>query len=205
MPTDDVEAVIERELALLTPQVRGSAARLDDLLAPDFVEIGASGRRWTRDELIAVMVAETTADRPVPEYSEMSGRIIGPGLVLLTYVSEVEGRRARRSSLWRRSAEGWQVLHHQGTPSRPSTDELVPSRLPSPAWLIARSTRSCAPASPRSTWPPRPSTTSMRCTSADVVQPPHDTEFGAGVGSSTFTTRDPEGNLWTFGTYRGAA
>lgn len=40
---------------------------------------------------------------------------------------------------------------------------------------------------------------------ADVVQPPRDTEFGSGVGSYTFTTRDPEGNLWTFGTYRGAA
>jgi uncharacterized glyoxalase superfamily protein PhnB len=28
----------------------------------------------------------------------------------------------------------------------------------------------------------------------------HDTDYG----SRTFTTRDPEGNLWTFGTYRGA-
>jgi uncharacterized glyoxalase superfamily protein PhnB len=28
----------------------------------------------------------------------------------------------------------------------------------------------------------------------------HDTDYG----SHTFTTRDPEGNLWTFGTYRGA-
>lgn len=28
---------------------------------------------------------------------------------------------------------------------------------------------------------------------ADVVQPPRDTEFGSGVGSYTFTTRDPEG------------
>lgn len=28
----------------------------------------------------------------------------------------------------------------------------------------------------------------------------HDTDYG----SHTFTTRDPEGNLWTFGTYHGA-
>lgn len=40
---------------------------------------------------------------------------------------------------------------------------------------------------------------------ADVVQPPHDTEFAAGGQAYAFSTRDPEGNLWTFGTYRGAA
>jgi hypothetical protein len=40
--------VIERELALLTPEVRGSADQLEELLDPDFAEIGKSGRLWTR-------------------------------------------------------------------------------------------------------------------------------------------------------------
>ncbi|MBA0128218.1 VOC family protein [Haloechinothrix sp. YIM 98757] len=35
---------------------------------------------------------------------------------------------------------------------------------------------------------------------ADIATELHDTDFG----SHTFTARDPEGNLWTFGTYRGA-
>jgi uncharacterized glyoxalase superfamily protein PhnB len=39
---------------------------------------------------------------------------------------------------------------------------------------------------------------------ADVVQPPHTTAFGSGVATRAFTARDPEGNLWTFGSYRGA-
>lgn len=34
----------------------------------------------------------------------------------------------------------------------------------------------------------------------DIPDALRDTDFG----SYTFTTRDPEGNLWTFGTYRGA-
>jgi len=34
---------------------------------------------------------------------------------------------------------------------------------------------------------------------AEVVQPLHDTDYG----SRDFTVRDPEGNLWSFGTYRG--
>ncbi|MGI8730083.1 MAG: VOC family protein [Solirubrobacteraceae bacterium] len=39
---------------------------------------------------------------------------------------------------------------------------------------------------------------------AEIVERPHDTAFGSGVGTRAFTARDPEGNLWTFGTYRGA-
>lgn len=34
----------------------------------------------------------------------------------------------------------------------------------------------------------------------DISDALHDTDYG----SHTFTTRDPEGILWTFGTYRGA-
>jgi uncharacterized glyoxalase superfamily protein PhnB len=39
---------------------------------------------------------------------------------------------------------------------------------------------------------------------ADIVEPPHETQFGLGVPTRAFTARDPEGYLWTFGTYRGA-
>jgi uncharacterized glyoxalase superfamily protein PhnB len=34
---------------------------------------------------------------------------------------------------------------------------------------------------------------------AEVVQEPHDTDYG----SHDFMVRDPEGNRWSFGTYRG--
>jgi uncharacterized glyoxalase superfamily protein PhnB len=37
---------------------------------------------------------------------------------------------------------------------------------------------------------------------AQIVQQPADTTFGSGARTRTFTARDPEGNLWTFGTYR---
>lgn len=34
---------------------------------------------------------------------------------------------------------------------------------------------------------------------ADVIKPPYDTDYG----SHDFMARDPEGNRWSFGTYRG--
>ena len=40
----------------------------------------------------------------------------------------------------------------------------------------------------------------VRAAGATVTQELEDTDYG----SHTFTVRDPEGNLWTLGTYRGA-
>jgi uncharacterized glyoxalase superfamily protein PhnB len=34
---------------------------------------------------------------------------------------------------------------------------------------------------------------------AEIIRAPFDTEYG----SRDFAARDPEGNLWSFGTYRG--
>lgn len=39
---------------------------------------------------------------------------------------------------------------------------------------------------------------------ADIVAPPHSTEFGAGGPTYAFTLLDTERNRWTFGAYRGA-
>ncbi|WP_407343606.1 DUF4440 domain-containing protein [Pengzhenrongella phosphoraccumulans] len=115
MVDDELAVVKQRELALLTPAVRGSAVRLEELLDPDYSETGQSGRLWTRAEVIAALVAQGDPERTV-ELSDLSGTVLGPGFVLLTYITQVEGRRVRRSSLWRQSVNGWRVVHHQGTP-----------------------------------------------------------------------------------------
>jgi hypothetical protein len=36
---------------------------------------------------------------------------------------------------------------------------------------------------------------------AEIVQPQHRTALGSGVPTRAVTARDPEGILWTFGTY----
>jgi hypothetical protein len=40
---------------------------------------------------------------------------------------------------------------------------------------------------------------------ADVVAPPHTTEFAVGGPTYACNVRDTGGNLWTFGTYPGAS
>lgn len=115
MGTEGIEDVINLELALLTPDVRRSPARLEELLDPDFHEIGASGRLWNRSEIVAALSAEGDAVGGPVLAVDLIAKTVGSGLVLLTYVSDPNGRAARRSSLWRRSGPAWRLLHHQGT------------------------------------------------------------------------------------------
>jgi hypothetical protein len=116
-PHADVQEAIDRERSLFWPEVRGSAEQVDGLLDPEFTEIGASGRLWDREAMVAALSRSFRDEMPVRIVdSEMTGRLIAPGVVLLTYVSDSNGRRARRSSTWRRHEDGMRVVHHQGTP-----------------------------------------------------------------------------------------
>lgn len=112
-----MRAAVEGELRLLDPGVRASAEAVTELLDPEFVEFGASGRRYDRTSILAVTSA-VDADAPAPGVAtQMSGVLLAPDLVHLTFISESNGRRVRRSSLWRRSGSRWRVYFHQGTPA----------------------------------------------------------------------------------------
>ncbi|MFJ2747569.1 DUF4440 domain-containing protein [Streptomyces sp. NPDC087297] len=118
--TDEVGAAIAGELRLMDPGVRMSQSLVRQLLDPHFVEVGASGRRWTYEEMLAVLpeMDGSAEDGPRYEPSEMTGVLLAPGLVHLTYETVIDGNRARQSSLWRRQGEGaeWQMYYHQATP-----------------------------------------------------------------------------------------
>ena len=122
-PDDEAVAeVIALERGLLTREVRSSAAALDALLDPEFTETGASGRRWTRAEILAALPAEAGAGAgpgpPGPDRiadHAMAGRRLAADVIMLTFETNNQGRRARRVSLWRRSGGRWRVLYHQGT------------------------------------------------------------------------------------------
>ncbi len=113
MAVDDIALVIDREIALLSVEVRSSPTLVQGLLDPDFQEIGASGRLWSRSEIISVLADEASAS-PVT-VTDMVGRTVSPDLILLTYVTTTPDRKVRRCSLWRRSEQDWRILFHQGT------------------------------------------------------------------------------------------
>ncbi|MGW8888099.1 nuclear transport factor 2 family protein [Streptomyces sp. NPDC055749] len=123
--TDEVREAIAGELRLMNPGVRMSRSLARQLLDPDFVEVGASGRRWTYDEMLAALpeLDGATVSGPRYEPSKITGVLLAPGLVHLTYETTLDGDRARRSSLWRKqgAATTWQMYYHQATPVPPDS------------------------------------------------------------------------------------
>lgn len=122
----DLARAIEGERALLDPAVRSSPERFVPLLDPEFTEVGASGRRYTYAETVAELSRRAGSDGTGPRYraSRIEGTVLAPGVVHLTYETVLDGRRARRSSLWRRIEPGGplRMYWHQGTPVPPGTD-----------------------------------------------------------------------------------
>ncbi|MFJ3235441.1 DUF4440 domain-containing protein [Streptomyces sp. NPDC086787] len=128
---DDIRQAIANELLLMDPRFRASQERVEQLLDPEFTEVGRSGRLWTRESMLAAMAADSESgppDAPRPEPSLMSGTLLAPGLVHLTYETVLDGRRTRRSSVWREGAHGeagapgWRLYYHQGTPVPPDME-----------------------------------------------------------------------------------
>ncbi|GGU93732.1 hypothetical protein GCM10010275_34030 [Streptomyces litmocidini] len=117
---DSVAEAVERELQLLSPAGRSSRALADRLLDPEFTEVGTSGRRWDRRSMLAALPAMQGASEDGPRFahSEMTGALLAPGLVHLTFETVLDGTRARRSSIWRKLDEesGWRMYYHQSTP-----------------------------------------------------------------------------------------
>jgi hypothetical protein len=108
----------ELEERLLDPAVRASAEEVGLLLADDFLEFGSSGRVFDKGQVIEGLAANPGEGVSVERFEE---RVLGPGVVLVTYRSVRAGdcQHALRSSIWRLEGDRWRMVFHQGTPVEP--------------------------------------------------------------------------------------
>jgi hypothetical protein len=120
-----------REPIFHNPVFGSTTSDFERSTAPDFWEVGASGRRYSREFILAM--AERSPSHFVD--AEASGwltedfglRRLGPDTYLLTYTLDQAGRRTRRSTIWRSSADGWHILYHQGTIISAEEDDQFPT------------------------------------------------------------------------------
>lgn len=102
------DTLLPLEHAHLTPGVRSSRAALESLLHESFTEIGASGRLYTRADVIPLLGAEQTHPPRPSTISDFHARYITNTVALTTYTltrtdNEAGGgtqHHSRRSSLW---------------------------------------------------------------------------------------------------------
>jgi len=117
---DDLAAILKplEELHLL-PIVREDRDRLASILHESFTEIGASGRIFSRDEILGNLPTEPSANRVLDEFN---ARLLSDVIALTTYaVSRTDPNtgtvhRSRRSSIWKLDSGNWRMVFHQGTP-----------------------------------------------------------------------------------------
>lgn len=109
------------EEKLLRQETRNSPGEVATLLHPDFVEFGQSGTVWSRQQTMDRLAQE----RPMEgSLTDLPVRSLAADVMLVTY--RAIGRdpasgnewHSLRSSVWKLADGRWQMIFHQGTPTR---------------------------------------------------------------------------------------
>jgi hypothetical protein len=111
-----LEELKRREPLFHRPELGTSRRDFEDMTDASFWEVGASGRRYSREFIL------DTLENRRPQLDEDTWQTqgfhcleIAPDNYLVTYTLHQGPRVTRRATLWRRSGKGWKVLYHQGT------------------------------------------------------------------------------------------
>jgi len=97
--------------------------------APQYWEVGASGRRYSRDFILKKIgeVEFVDADAAGWQCSDFGLHRLGTDYFLLTYTLDQNGRITRRATIWEKSGTCWRILYHQGTIVSIALDDTLPS------------------------------------------------------------------------------
>lgn len=106
-----------REPIFHRPEFGTTRADFDRLMAKDYWETGASGRRYSRAAILDEL--EKRFAVPHEDVWETSGfhcRRLSADMYLLTYTLLQDNvRLTRRATIWQSTPDGWKVVYHQGT------------------------------------------------------------------------------------------
>lgn len=94
-----------------------SRADLERMTDDAFWEIGASGNIYQRAYVIETLLERYEKGPELHDWPCRDFTIMGlaESLFLLSYTLDEPDRVTRRSTIWRRTDEGWKIVFHQGT------------------------------------------------------------------------------------------
>ena len=108
--------LVKREPIFHHPELGTARRDFENMTEPEFWEVGASGRRYSRQYVLDTL--ETRYQTPYEDLWETSDfhcLEIAPETFLLTYTPHQGARITRRSTIWRRRGGSWKIVYHQGT------------------------------------------------------------------------------------------
>ena len=111
-----LEELKRREPIFHRPELGTTRADFENMTDPSFWEVGASGRRYSRE-----FILDTLEDRVLKGYEDIWETLdfhcleVASENYLVTYTLLQGARVTRRATLWRRTSSGWKILYHQGT------------------------------------------------------------------------------------------
>ncbi|SEI94428.1 nuclear transport factor 2 family protein [Demequina mangrovi] len=104
------------EESMWRPETRFDRAYMEAILAPGFLEIGQSGRVWSREDSVGLAPVAIDVHLPLGRLEVVE---LAPDVAQVRYTSTPEhGSRgaALRSSIWVRT-DRWRLQFHQATPT----------------------------------------------------------------------------------------
>ena len=113
----DISLIIDLEKQLLNPELRKSEAKLGQLLSDDFVEFGASGRIIDKNEVLERLPKENPVHYEAFDFHavQLANDVVQLRFKIRRSNDDGSISTSLRSSIWKRSADRWQMCFHQGT------------------------------------------------------------------------------------------
>ena len=114
---DILDELKAREPIFHRPELGTDRETFEMMTDPGFWEVGASGRRYSREFCIDNTVKRYAGDYEDDwETRDFHLRQLAGDCYLLTYTLIENGLRVtRRSTIWRRTEGRWTIVYHQGT------------------------------------------------------------------------------------------
>ena len=110
--------LIRREPIFHRPEFGTTRADFDNMTTLDYWEVGASGRRYSRNYVLDMLEERFQQDQSgdIWETGDFYCKRLGADVYLLTYtLLQRRTRKTRRSTIWQQTTEGWKIVYHQGT------------------------------------------------------------------------------------------
>ena len=94
-----------------------SRGDFERMMAETFWEVGASGRRYSKNQVLDILEKrQLERHDDVWETEDLHLQRLEENTYLLTYtLTQDNARITRRATVWQKAQDGWKIVYHQGT------------------------------------------------------------------------------------------